>query len=173
MLMSHHQLNKQQQQQHSINDLEIIGLYGSGSGNNSNSIVGLSGAMAGTASSSSSSSTGSSTSGSSASGSIKDTTFTKIFVGGLPYHTTDSSLREHFQVYGEIEEAVVITDRQTGKSRGYGFVSLFFFYLPVLVINRMNRIKGPELRNKNKKKTTTSLVCVCVRSVGLRRCVHL
>ncbi|KAK7072081.1 hypothetical protein SK128_027661 [Halocaridina rubra] len=51
----------------------------------------------------------------------KDTTYTKIFVGGLPYHTTDKSLREHFEVYGEIEEAVVITDRQTGKSRGYGF----------------------------------------------------
>ncbi|XP_043228400.1 RNA-binding protein 24-A-like isoform X1 [Amphibalanus amphitrite] len=54
----------------------------------------------------------------------KDTTFTKIFVGGLPYHTTDKSLREHFEVYGEIEEAVVITDRQSGKSRGYGFVTM-------------------------------------------------
>ncbi|KTF77312.1 hypothetical protein cypCar_00044306 [Cyprinus carpio] len=51
----------------------------------------------------------------------KDTTYTKIFVGGLPYHTTDSSLRKYFEVFGEIEEAVVITDRQTGKSRGYGF----------------------------------------------------
>lgn len=46
-----------------------------------------------------------------------------IFVGGLPYHTTDASLRKYFEVFGEIEEAVVITDRQTGKSRGYGFVS--------------------------------------------------
>ena len=55
----------------------------------------------------------------------QDTTYTKIFVGGLPYHTTDASLREYFQVFGEIEEAVVITDRQTGKSRGYGFVSLY------------------------------------------------
>ena len=53
----------------------------------------------------------------------KDTTFTKIFVGGLPYHTSDKSLREFFDQFGEIEEAVVITDRQTGKSRGYGFVS--------------------------------------------------
>ncbi|XP_041974920.1 RNA-binding protein 38-like isoform X2 [Aricia agestis] len=52
----------------------------------------------------------------------KDTTWTKLFVGGLPYHTTDKSLREHFAVYGDIEEAVVITDRQTSKSRGYGFV---------------------------------------------------
>ncbi|CAG9816721.1 unnamed protein product [Phaedon cochleariae] len=52
----------------------------------------------------------------------KDTTWTKLFVGGLPYHTSDKSLRDHFAVYGDIEEAVVITDRQTGKSRGYGFV---------------------------------------------------
>ncbi|XP_053309289.1 RNA-binding protein 38 isoform X2 [Spea bombifrons] len=54
----------------------------------------------------------------------KDTTFTKIFVGGLPYHTTDSSLRKYFEVFGDIEEAVVITDRQTSKSRGYGFVTM-------------------------------------------------
>lgn len=56
----------------------------------------------------------------------KDTTYTKIFVGGLPYHTTDTSLRKYFEVFGEIEEAVVITDRQTGKSRGYGFVSIVY-----------------------------------------------
>jgi hypothetical protein len=54
----------------------------------------------------------------------KDTTYTKIFVGGLPYHTTDASLRDFFEQFGDIEEAVVITDRQTGKSRGYGFVTM-------------------------------------------------
>ncbi|TRY60856.1 hypothetical protein DNTS_035128 [Danionella cerebrum] len=54
----------------------------------------------------------------------KDTTLTKIFVGGLPYHTTDASLRKHFESFGDIDEAVVITDRQTGKSRGYGFVTM-------------------------------------------------
>lgn len=47
----------------------------------------------------------------------------QIFVGGLPYHTSDQSLREFFAAYGEIEEAVVITDKATGKSKGYGFVS--------------------------------------------------
>lgn len=56
----------------------------------------------------------------------KDTTFTKIFVGGLPYHTNDASLRKYFEAFGDIDEAVVITDRQTGKSRGYGFVSRLF-----------------------------------------------
>jgi hypothetical protein len=60
----------------------------------------------------------------------KDTTWTKLFVGGLPYHTTDKSLREHFAVFGDIEEAVVITDRQTSKSRGYGFVrTLYLLFL--------------------------------------------
>ncbi|XP_030625528.1 RNA-binding protein 38 [Chanos chanos] len=54
----------------------------------------------------------------------KDTTLTKIFVGGLPYHTTDASLRKYFESFGDIDEAVVITDRQTGKSRGYGFVTM-------------------------------------------------
>lgn len=63
----------------------------------------------------------------------KDTTYTKIFVGGLPYHTTDSSLRKYFEVFGDIEEAVVITDRQTGKSRGYGFVSKLLVPLRVAI----------------------------------------
>uniref|UniRef100_A0A914S6I4 RRM domain-containing protein n=1 Tax=Parascaris equorum TaxID=6256 RepID=A0A914S6I4_PAREQ len=56
----------------------------------------------------------------------RDTTFTKIFVGGLPYHTSDKTLHEYFEQFGEIEEAVVITDRQTQKSRGYGFVRLSY-----------------------------------------------
>lgn len=54
----------------------------------------------------------------------RDTTYTKIFVGGLPYHTTDQTLNDYFKQFGEIEEAVVITDRQTQKSRGYGFVTM-------------------------------------------------
>ena len=51
-----------------------------------------------------------------------DTSMRKIFVGGLPYHTDDVALREFFAKYGDIEEAVVIMDRSTGKSKGYGFV---------------------------------------------------
>eukprot|EP00116_Pleurobrachia_bachei_P003513 sb/3463775/ len=47
-----------------------------------------------------------------------------VFVGGLPYHTSDQSLREFFNAFGEIEEAVVIHDRATGKSKGYGFVTM-------------------------------------------------
>lgn len=68
----------------------------------------------------------------------KDTTWTKLFVGGLPYHTTDKSLREHFSVYGDIEEAVVITDRQTNKSRGYGFVSFHLFIESSIITHTSN-----------------------------------
>ncbi|XP_024914794.1 LOW QUALITY PROTEIN: RNA-binding protein 38 [Cynoglossus semilaevis] len=54
----------------------------------------------------------------------RDTTFTKIFVGGLPYHSDHASLRKYFQSFGDVDEAVVVTDKQTGKSRGYGFVTM-------------------------------------------------
>ena len=54
-----------------------------------------------------------------------DTTLTKVFVGGLAWETPSEGLRQHFEVYGEILEAVVITDRETGRSKGYGFVSAF------------------------------------------------
>ncbi|KAL0798059.1 hypothetical protein Bca101_053233 [Brassica carinata] len=52
-----------------------------------------------------------------------DTTFTKVFVGGLAWETQSDTLRRHFQPYGDILEAVVITDKNTGRSKGYGFVT--------------------------------------------------
>ena len=47
----------------------------------------------------------------------------KLFVGGLSWGTTDEDLRKAFASYGEITEAKVITDRDTGRSRGFGFVT--------------------------------------------------
>jgi len=47
----------------------------------------------------------------------------KLFVGGLSWDTTDEGLRKAFAAYGEITEAKVITDRDTGRSRGFGFVT--------------------------------------------------
>ena len=48
---------------------------------------------------------------------------TKIYIGGLPYSATESELRDEFTQYGNIQDAVVITDRETGRSRGFGFVT--------------------------------------------------
>jgi len=47
----------------------------------------------------------------------------KLFVGGLAWATTDESLREAFEAFGEVTEAKVILDRDTGRSRGFGFVT--------------------------------------------------
>lgn len=47
----------------------------------------------------------------------------KLFVGGLPWSITNDTLAELFAKYGEIVEAVVITDRDTGRSKGFGFVT--------------------------------------------------
>jgi RNA recognition motif-containing protein len=47
----------------------------------------------------------------------------KLFVGGLSWDTDDDSLRRAFEPHGEIQEAKVVTDRETGRSRGFGFVT--------------------------------------------------
>ena len=47
----------------------------------------------------------------------------KLFVGGLSWGTNDDGLREAFERFGSIHEAKVILDRETGRSRGFGFVT--------------------------------------------------
>lgn len=46
----------------------------------------------------------------------------KLYVGNLSYQTTDSELRSMFSVHGEVTSAQVVIDRETGRSRGFGFV---------------------------------------------------
>ncbi|XP_073299717.1 glycine-rich RNA-binding protein 2, mitochondrial-like [Primulina huaijiensis] len=48
---------------------------------------------------------------------------TRLFIGGLSYGTDDQSLRDAFSSFGDVIDAKVITDRDTGKSRGFGFVN--------------------------------------------------
>lgn len=48
----------------------------------------------------------------------------KLYVGGLSYDTTDASLKETFSQAGTVESANVITDRESGRSRGFGFVEM-------------------------------------------------
>ncbi len=49
---------------------------------------------------------------------------TNIYVGNLPFSTSSTELEELFAEYGSVERAQVISDRETGRSRGFGFVEM-------------------------------------------------
>ncbi|UCG41096.1 MAG: RNA-binding protein [Acidimicrobiia bacterium] len=55
---------------------------------------------------------------------IGSTLSTNIFVGNLSFSTTNDTLRSAFESFGEVTSANVITDRDTGRSRGFGFVEM-------------------------------------------------
>ena len=48
----------------------------------------------------------------------------KLFIGGLAFSTSTERLREAFAAAGQVESAAVVTDRDTGRSRGFGFVEM-------------------------------------------------
>lgn len=48
----------------------------------------------------------------------------RIYVGNLNYRTDEQSLRELFEQHGQVDEVAVITDRETGQSRGFAFVTM-------------------------------------------------
>jgi RNA recognition motif-containing protein len=48
----------------------------------------------------------------------------RIFVGNLAWSTTEDEIHQLFEPYGEIERTQIITDRETGRSRGFGFVEM-------------------------------------------------
>eukprot|EP00743_Colponemidia_sp_Colp-15_P000504 GILK01000569.1.p1 GENE.GILK01000569.1~~GILK01000569.1.p1 ORF type:complete len:144 (+),score=23.04 GILK01000569.1:64-432(+) len=73
---------------------------------------------------------------------------TKLFVGGLSWNTTDDSLRDAFAAFGEVESARVITDRESGRSRGFGFVS---YVDPASATAAMEKMNGAELDNRTIK----------------------
>lgn len=49
---------------------------------------------------------------------------TKLYIGNLPYSTTEDELKNLFSEYGNVLSATLITDRETGRSKGFGFVEL-------------------------------------------------
>ncbi|PYV56992.1 MAG: RNA-binding protein [Acidobacteria bacterium] len=47
-----------------------------------------------------------------------------IFVGNLSFNTSEDELRQIFEAYGQVERVSILTDRETGRSRGFGFVEM-------------------------------------------------
>ncbi|KAI0514834.1 hypothetical protein F5B22DRAFT_647314 [Xylaria bambusicola] len=72
----------------------------------------------------------------------------KLFIGGLAWHTEETTLRQKFEEFGPIEEAVVVKDRDTGRSRGFGFVRYTSEADAEKAIASMNNVEfdGREIR---------------------------
>jgi len=66
----------------------------------------------------------------------------KLFVGGLTADTTAADLRTAFAPFGDIVEAVVVPDRSTGRSRGFGFVS---YHTPTAAEAAIKEMNGKEI----------------------------
>lgn len=48
----------------------------------------------------------------------------KLYVGNMSFNTTESSLEELFATHGDVQEVAIVTDRDTGRPRGFGFVTM-------------------------------------------------
>lgn len=62
----------------------------------------------------------------------------KIYVGNLPYQCSDADLRQLFEAHGEVSSSSVVMDRETGRSRGFGFVEMTDDAAADTAINALN-----------------------------------
>lgn len=72
----------------------------------------------------------------------------KLFVGGLSWNTTDEGLRQVFEQFGNVDDVRIITDRETGRSRGFGFVT---FSDAESAMNSISELDGSELDGRTIK----------------------
>lgn len=75
----------------------------------------------------------------------------KLFIGGISWDTSEERLREYFQTFGEVVEAVIMKDRTTGRARGFGFVVFANASVAERVVRERHVIDGrtvsPSKRN--------------------------
>lgn len=73
---------------------------------------------------------------------------TNIYVGNLPWSTTETDLRATFEAYGAVTDVSIIKDRNTGRSRGFGFVEMDSADEAAAAINGLN---GKEMEGRDLK----------------------
>jgi RNA recognition motif-containing protein len=69
----------------------------------------------------------------------------KLYVGNLPFSTTEEQLRDLFEQHGRTQSVNVITDRETGRSRGFGFVE---FETPESAQAALEALDGKEIEGR-------------------------
>jgi RNA recognition motif-containing protein len=70
---------------------------------------------------------------------------TRLYVGNLPFHVTEEILRQAFGKTGEVVDAHVVLDRESGRSRGFGFVTMG---TPEMAENAIARMNGHDLEGR-------------------------
>ncbi|KAF9273319.1 hypothetical protein BGZ74_004833, partial [Mortierella antarctica] len=75
-------------------------------------------------------------------------TSSKLFIGGLNWNTNEDTLRQGFSAYGTIVDAIVMRDRETGRSRGFGFVT---FHTDTEAQNAIDGMNDRELDGRTIK----------------------
>lgn len=70
---------------------------------------------------------------------------TKLFVGGLPYSVTSQSLEDLFKKFGQVNSAIIITDKFSGQSKGFGFIEMANDIEAQKAISELN---GTSLENR-------------------------
>lgn len=71
----------------------------------------------------------------------------KLFVGGISWDTNEDRLKEYFQVFGDVVEAVIMKDRITGRARGFGFVVFADPSVAERVVKEKHIIDGRTVSN--------------------------
>ena len=69
-----------------------------------------------------------------------------MYVSNLSFHTTESDLRKLFEAFGQVSSTKVITDRETGRSRGFGFVEM---ESNDEASQAMSKLNGKEIEGRN------------------------
>src|SRR5262249_61745226 len=87
----------------------------------------------------------------------------KLYVGNLPFSATDDSLREMFAQAGQVESARIITDRDTGRRKGFGFVEMSTDQEAAAAIKKFN---GADLDGRS---LDVNECCTVVASRGCER----
>ena len=72
----------------------------------------------------------------------------KVFVGGIPWETSELRLKEYFGAFGDVVEAVIMKDRATGRARGFGFVEFSDPSLVERVLMEKHTIDGRLVRKR-------------------------
>jgi RNA-binding protein Musashi len=77
----------------------------------------------------------------------------KLFIGGISWDTNEERLKDYFQSFGEVVEAVIMKDRTTGRARGFGFVVFSDPSIAERVIKEKHSIDGRMVNYINLKVT--------------------